>query len=561
MIAKIEQVVRNSLDAIARHHAVAVLAYFILLETLTFGHIVLKTGFYLDDWNMIAQLYLGPQNLWSMITTYFFGDPKIIIRPVEVIHFCTMFLAFGLNPLGYHLTNCVMEVLTAWLSYVVLFRLSGSRVLALFAAVVFLVYPIHDSTHYWVVASSATLSLLLYMASLWCHVEGALARNRILLALAYACFTISIFNYECYLPLFPFTVACALYASKPQHWLREAIKQSIPYVISIACVFVYGRWLVPMLGTAWVHGAQFDLVNVVETIVRGVQVSITAEPFQFLSDRLIRDGAWTRFNFWPAIIPACLTGLLLLAAFCREQIATSKSVLMIAGGFAVVLLSYTIFGLNPEYQPTLLTFVNRINYAAALGAGMLFSGLLYSATSQSKRLQYVLCGLALTGFVVFSMMSTWALSRPWTLSWVMQKHVQKVISDNRTMFHPGDSIMLLNSPRYLMWSPVFDGTWDFQNMVQVTLKDKSVKGGVISERLQIRGNEVLDLSRDYLCGKYAFNGMHALVATEGLILPVRDSSEFISIVESRGMAFGLDRTALAGWRGQTRIGTKPEVSQ
>jgi len=550
------------LEPIGRHHFVAVFLYLLLLEALTFGDILPKIGFYLDDWNMVSQLYFGPQQLWSMIGTYFFGDPKIIVRPVEVPHFISMFWLFRLEPIGYHIVNAFMEVMTAWLAYVVLYRLSASRLLSLLATVVFLLYPIHDSTHYWIVASSATLSLMLYMASLWCNIEGAARSNKTLMTLGYLCFAISIFNYECYLPLFPFSVACALYVTADRkRFVARGFLQSIPYVLAIAAVFAYGRWLVPLLGTAWVHGAEINPSNIIHTVVRGVQVSITAEPFQFLGDRLFRDGVWSRPRAWLAIVPACLVGCVLLAAFAKEQVSRAKVLLMALSGFVVVLLSFTIFGLNSEYEPTLSTFVNRINYAAAFGAGMLFAAILYlMSTARTGRFQQAILSLALIGFVLFAMLGNWAMSRPWTLSWMMQKHVRQVVLDNRSAFKSGDTIMLMNSPRYLMWSPVFDGAWDFQNMVRLTLNDSKINGGVVSERLEVKSGAVVDVSHNYVCATYPFKAMHALIATESVVVPIRSGNDFVDVVTQRGMGFELNSSMPAIWRSQMQLAATKETS-
>lgn len=552
---------RSLVDLLAQYHFAAVFLYFLLLEALTFGEILPRIGFYLDDWNMVSQLYFGPQQLWSMIGTYFLGDPKIIVRPVEVPHFISMFWLFRLEPIGYHLTNAFMEVVTVWLAYVVLYRLSDSRMLSLLAGIVFLLYPIHDSTHYWIVASSATLSLMLYMVSLWCNIEGAARANRTLMAVGYLCFALSIFNYECYLPLFPFSVACALYVTADRkRFVARGFLQSIPYVLAIAAVFAYGRWLVPLLGTAWVHGAEINPANIFRTVVRGVQVSITAEPFQFLGDRLVRDGVWSRPRAWLAIVPACVCGCILLAAFAKEQVSRKKVLLMAFAGFVVVLLSYTIFGLNSEYEPTLSTFVNRINYAAALGAGMLFAAIvLLVGTTRSGKFQQVFLSIALVGFVLFSILGNWAMSRPWTLSWVMQKHVRQVVLDNRTAFKSNDTIMLLNSPRYVMWSPVFDGAWDFQNMVRLTLNDSTINGGVVSERLSVKPGCVVDVSHNYVCATYPFAGMRALVATDSQVVPIHNASDFVDVVSRRGMAFDLDSGMPAKWRSQMQIAAKEAV--
>jgi hypothetical protein len=546
------------MNLIQRHHFIAVLAFLALLELLTFGQIVGKIGFYLDDWNMLRQLHFGPQSLMPMLSSYFMGDPKIMPRPVELLHFVAMFVTFGLKPVGYHILNGIMEVATAWLSYVVVHRISaGNKTLALISSAIFLLYPIHDSTHYWIVASSCTLSLLCYMISLWWQIEGVAKSSKWLLAAGYLSFAISIFNYECYLPLFPINVAAALYVSTPKSnkW-RAAVLQSIPYVLSIAAVLGYGRYVVPLLGQGWMHSTHIDPMAIILTVIRGAQVSFSPEPFIFLWDRLFRDAAWKNVAAWAAVGGAVMATAILLQAFSKED-RNSKSLAHVAFfGAAIILLSYTIFGLNPEYEPTLLTFVNRVNYAAALGAGMLFaSGI--CALGKNKAAAPII----LSTFIAFCMFGNWALSRPWTLSWMMQKHVQSVLTAHCTEFQPHDSIMLLNSPRYIMWAPVFDGAWDFQNLAQITLNDSTINGGVVSDRLRFANAQVSDVSSDFVCGKYNFDRMHALVATESVVLPVRTGGEFIDLISSHGMGFDLDQNLPSKWRTQLQLASRIQRTQ
>jgi hypothetical protein len=289
-----------------------------------------------------------------------------------------------------------------------------------------------------------------------------------------------------------------------------------------------------------------------------MQVSISPEPFALFWKRMAVDDAWRRPQTWAVFAAVSLSGAALVAAFAKDAFgrradgpAALQGIWKLAlGGLLVVVFSYTIFGLNSEYMPTLLTIVNRINYAAALGAGMLFASIMLLAAQGTRRYATVTLSILLAGFMCFSVMANWALSRPWTMSWMMQKHVRKVIAENRSVIHPGDSILLLNAPRYIMWAPVFDGGWDFQNVARLTLNDDSIHGGVVSERLQLEPTGAVDIAHNYVCDRYPFGKMHALVATQKALFPVPDAETFVKLVSERGIGFELDRKMPELWRQQ-----------
>jgi hypothetical protein len=132
----------------------------------------------------------------------------------------------------------------------------------------------------------------------------------------------------------------------------------------------------------------------------------------------------------------------------------------------------------------------------------------------------------------------------------MQKVIQDSLKNNATRFRSGDSIILANCPRYVMWAPLFDGVWDFQPMLQLTLKSRDIKGGVVSERLEIQGNELKDISRGVVCNTYDFNRLYIIIPPKGELVPVHNAEQFISVIEQRGFGFGLERSVIKKWRSQ-----------
>ena len=170
-----------------------------------------------------------------------------MIRPVEAVHFSLMYLLFGDQPLGYHLMNGVLEVLSAVLFYLVLCRIGIGYGVAILSAMLLLVYPNHDSTHYWMVCGSVTLSLVFSLASILLSLQAITAKRRWLQTLGATFFYgLSMFNYETLMPLAFLNVALVYFVDRHQNAQTRRVvagSQSIGRTLSmIVAVLIYGRF-------------------------------------------------------------------------------------------------------------------------------------------------------------------------------------------------------------------------------------------------------------------------------------------------------------------------------
>src|SRR3990167_1997404 len=153
------------------HHAqtlgcLVIFACLTIVWLLCFGHIDCRVGFYLDDWATFSPMHFVEKTWWSLFQSCL-ADDRLVIRPLECGLFALTWLAFGDHPLGHHLINGAFEILGAFLAHLALSRLTANRALSLVAALLVLIYPTHDATHYWVIASAISGALTLYLLSLY----------------------------------------------------------------------------------------------------------------------------------------------------------------------------------------------------------------------------------------------------------------------------------------------------------------------------------------------------------------------------------------------------------
>ena len=93
-------------------------------------------------------------------------------RPLQVVTYRLDYRLWGLNPLGYHLTNIILHVLVAAVVYWLLTVLFSDHLLGFTAAVLFLVHPIHASVVSYVSGRADSLSALFTLLCFTAYVKS-----------------------------------------------------------------------------------------------------------------------------------------------------------------------------------------------------------------------------------------------------------------------------------------------------------------------------------------------------------------------------------------------------
>lgn len=560
----------------------ALLAFALLLlaELFCFGSGIKSIGFYLDDWSMYSNLSFCAQDLLSQIGQAL-ADGKVLIRPLEGPYFAILHYCFGTNPLGHHAINYVFEVFGAWFFYLALSKITGNKGVSLASSLIYLLYPNHDATHYWITASSVTVSLTLYTASLWQMTEAATSegKKRLLwLGLSAFSFWLSVFNYESFLPMAALSFMACFYllsdrlsniAGFGKAFISSFI-YSLPYALVIANMWVFQRFVLPALGQGYNRPLVFDAAYSWQVVKQGFNVSFSPHAF-WTYWTWAGDYITNNFSISKLIVLGIFSALSFAVFFYMYSLKptntapeagkrlTMRSIISLAAmGFLTMVCSYTIFCIAPGYLPSLETTLNRVNSGAAIGASLIFAaGILLALkilqpSTPGQRATTLL--LTSTSVCLLFTVCNWDLAKPWMASWKVQKHIREAIVQKSPSFRPGDSVLLANTPRYVLWSPVFDGVWDFQQLVQMDLKTRKVKAGVVSERMIIdpASNNLADISAGVQCAKYPFKRMFVFVPNPDQWFEINSAQEFINVIANKGLAFGLPVETIDKWRTQSK---------
>ncbi|HEX7959146.1 MAG TPA: phospholipid carrier-dependent glycosyltransferase, partial [Terriglobales bacterium] len=95
-----------------------------------------------------------------------------IYRPLLLTWSLINHALFGLNPIGWHLTNVLLHALATYLVCVLAEKFSKDRAIGILAGLIFALHPVHIEVVAWASAASDTLLTIFIVGSLICFLTA-----------------------------------------------------------------------------------------------------------------------------------------------------------------------------------------------------------------------------------------------------------------------------------------------------------------------------------------------------------------------------------------------------
>ncbi|MGE5326310.1 MAG: glycosyltransferase family 39 protein, partial [Deltaproteobacteria bacterium] len=201
----------------------------------------------LHSWKYLPDYFT--KHVWAGVYT---SDVGNYYRPVFMLWMRLNVWLFGADPGGYHLVVVLLHVLATLLVYGLGRRISGDRALALAAAAIFGLHPVHIESVAWILGSTDSLAAVFLLSSFlcWDRSRDSVAHRGRWLAASWALFAIGLLAKETAL-LFPLLLIGHVWAVHEGTWdrsgilktLRESLRSAGPYV-AIMIPYLVVRWQV-----------------------------------------------------------------------------------------------------------------------------------------------------------------------------------------------------------------------------------------------------------------------------------------------------------------------------
>jgi protein O-mannosyl-transferase len=129
------------------------------------GHIV-RTNPYITDVRYVPNYFTEP--IWTNLLM----AQKNYYRPVFLLWLLGNYEAFGINPIGWHVTSLLLHLGNAVLLYLLALRFTRQHFAALAASLFFGLHPVQVENVVWVSASTEILGTFLALGALLCYLRS-----------------------------------------------------------------------------------------------------------------------------------------------------------------------------------------------------------------------------------------------------------------------------------------------------------------------------------------------------------------------------------------------------
>jgi len=231
------------------HIIIIVVLSFILYSNTLFNPFVFDDKFFIEDNFKIRSL----KNIPS-----YFSEPSVgnIYRPVRAVFYSVTFFVWGFNPIGYHLNAIMLHALVSVFVYLIVFGIIGKKRVSLFAALLFVVHPIHTAR---VANMTAGFDLLGILFLFWAFYNYILFRkhnNRRAFVYSVILFVIGLFSSE---ELIMFPILALLYdlcfVEKKDFFRKLGVKLRYfwIYIVSLSIYLIIRFSILRQIGRADVY--------------------------------------------------------------------------------------------------------------------------------------------------------------------------------------------------------------------------------------------------------------------------------------------------------------------
>ncbi len=201
--------------------AIAFLSFLAYYNSLT-------NPFIWDDEGLVVKntLIRGWGNCPKAFTNHlFYGalSGSNFYRPIQTITFIWDYSFWGLNPLGYHVTNLILQILVSFLTFLLVFTLAESLIIALSAALLFAVNPLHTEAVTYISGRSDLLLAVFILLSMLAFIKSQKSLSQkaglFYLCSSLALFILALLSKELAV-VFPFAILAYIFSYE-----RESLKK------------------------------------------------------------------------------------------------------------------------------------------------------------------------------------------------------------------------------------------------------------------------------------------------------------------------------------------------
>ncbi len=143
---------------------IGILAFVVLAPSLRFGFVNLDDNFYVTDNGYLRHISLS--NIKYFFTSFHHG----VYAPVQYLTYMLIYRVSAYHAMLYHLTGIVFYLLSGMMVYLLIDKIQGSRTVAFFSAMLFLLSPVNIDSAVWIAELKNPQSVCFFLASFYLYI-------------------------------------------------------------------------------------------------------------------------------------------------------------------------------------------------------------------------------------------------------------------------------------------------------------------------------------------------------------------------------------------------------
>jgi protein O-mannosyl-transferase len=385
---------------------VCAIAFLCYAQTLAFPFVyddkyLISRNVYITSFRYLPQFFTS--HLWDSINLHMVN----YYRPLLLIWSLLNYKLFGLNPIGWHVTNVLLHVLATYLVCLLAEKFTRDRGIGILAGIIFAVHPVHIEVVAWASAASEMLLAIFVIGSLICYMaalEEQKGRRRVLWSLLLYIGALLSKEPAAMMPAVIFLFVW-LERDKEEGFANKALaslKAAAPFLL-IVCIY-YGFRLI-LFGRE--HYTSFDTLSATTMVhtwplLFCFYLKLLVFPFDLspLYDIPAVDSI-TQVTF---IVPVLLIGLIAIAVLLRLRRDRSKVVLFAILWLIWLLPAFYIRAFSVDRKAS-----DRYLYLPSVGFCILLGAALRRVRVPRRELLGIPAGQGAAALIVVATLTTGAL--------------------------------------------------------------------------------------------------------------------------------------------------------
>ncbi len=472
---------------------------------------VWNLGFYSDDWSFLAPLSMSAdQSIIGLFQALNEGNLKM--RPVQALYWGGLYWLFGPQPLGYHLVNGSVFLLSVLLFSLSLRELGQHRVLTLAVPIVYALLPHYSTDRFWLAVNVANLSMAFYFLSLYSALRGLRASPRHFWSWKLLCILSllgSTLAYEVALPLFLLNMMLVWYRGRGQFGsIDKSLGQATRTVshasdlVALVAVIFFKTLTTTRMGNngllqelGWIakraiainYGTYDTGLNFKQAIA--VNYGDYGLELPRIVVKILRDYPDKAVFLVGGVLGLVILGYLYhVVSKSKAELPCQTSMLKLtAWGLIVFGLGYAIFLTNANVMFTPTGIGNRTAIAAAVGVALSLVGALgwVSAILPLDRFRrHFFCCLVtllcVSGFLINNTLGSF-----WIAAYRQEQEILVDIRQRFATLPAGSTLILDGVCPYVGPAIVFESSWDLSGALVMFYRDYTLRADVVTPNLRI----------------------------------------------------------------------------